>query len=56
MEKIKNYINGQLIEPVSKDYFDNYNPAIGKVYSLIPDSDNRDIEKAVQAAKAAFDS
>ena len=33
---------------------DNYNPATGRVYSLIPDSDERDVEKAVQAAKTAF--
>ncbi len=54
MKKIKNYIDGQLTAPISGDYFDNYNPAVGKVYSLIPDSDERDISKAVQAAKAAF--
>lgn len=41
MRKIRNYINGELIEPVSKKYFDNYNPSTGKVYSLIPDSDKK---------------
>ncbi len=55
MRKIKNYIDGQLIAPTSEGYFDNYNPAVGKVYSLIPDSDERDIAKAVQAANAAFE-
>src|ERR1019366_3853153 len=54
MEKIQNYINGQLIEPVSKKYLDNYEPATGGVYSLVPDSDERDVELAVEAAKAAF--
>ena len=28
MEKIKNFINGELIEPNSKEYFDNFSPAI----------------------------
>ena len=54
MQTIENYINGQLVKPESNDYLDNYNPAIGEVYSLIPDSDERDVEKAVNAAKDAF--
>jgi aminomuconate-semialdehyde/2-hydroxymuconate-6-semialdehyde dehydrogenase len=54
MLKIKNYINGELLAPVSGKYLDNYNPATGEVYSLIPDSDERDTEAAVEAAKAAF--
>jgi len=54
MQKIKNYINGELVEPIAKQYIDNYNPATGKVYSLIPDSDEKDVELATQAALAAF--
>lgn len=54
MQKIQNYINGELIEPTGKTYIDNYNPATGKVYSLIPDSDERDVQLAVDAASAAF--
>ena len=54
MFKLSNYINGELVAPASGDYLENYNPSEGKVYSLIPDSDARDIERAVQAATAAF--
>jgi aminomuconate-semialdehyde/2-hydroxymuconate-6-semialdehyde dehydrogenase len=54
MQHIKNYINGELVEPISKNYLDNYCPATGKVYSHIPDSDAHDVEYAYQAAKAAF--
>ncbi len=54
MQKIKNYINGELIEPISRAYFDNINPATGAVYSLIPDSDEMDVEIATKAATAAF--
>ena len=54
MQTLKNYINGELVEPIGKTYIDNYNPAIGKVYSLIPDSDERDVELATQAALKAF--
>ncbi|GAB4132006.1 MAG: aldehyde dehydrogenase [Bacteroidia bacterium] len=54
MEKLQNYINGELLAPVGGAYLDNYHPATGKVYSLIPDSDSRDVQLAVDAAKAAF--
>lgn len=54
MDKILNYINGELVEPKSGNYLDNYNPSNGKVYSLIPDSDKDDIDAAVDAAKEAF--
>lgn len=54
MEKIQNYIGGNLRAPKSGKYFDNYEPAKGKVYSSIPDSDSADIDEAVIAAKKAF--
>ncbi len=54
MQQLKNYINGQLIEPVGKTYIDNYSPANGKVYSRIPDSDEKDVELAYTAAAEAF--
>lgn len=56
MFKIKNYINGELIAPISGNYLDNINPAIGEVYSYIPDSDEKDVELATQAALIAFPS
>lgn len=51
---IKNYINGNLVPALSSKYIDNYNPATGKVYSYIPDSNAGDVERAVQAAERAF--
>ena len=54
MFKLSNYINGELIAPSSAKYLDNYEPATGEVYSLIPDSDSEDVQLAVDAAKAAF--
>ena len=54
MKKILNYINGELVAPIGGNYLDNYNPATGKVYSLIPDSEKPDIDNAVAAAKEAF--
>ena len=54
MEKILNYINGELVEPINGNYFDNYNPSNGNAYSSVPDSEKADIDHAVAAAKEAF--
>jgi aminomuconate-semialdehyde/2-hydroxymuconate-6-semialdehyde dehydrogenase len=54
MQKIQNYINGSLVDPISNTWLDNVSPFHGKTYSLIADSDERDIEKAFEAAKNAF--
>ena len=53
MQKIENYINGELIAPASGEYLDNYEAATGEVYSLIPQSNQADLESAVSAARAA---
>lgn len=51
---IKNYIDGALIPASSGEYLDNYNPAVGKVYAHLPDSDQQDVQRAVEAAERAF--
>ena len=56
MQKIENYIGGEMIEPASEAYLDNFDPSTGEVYSLIADSDDRDVHLAAEAAKAAFPS
>jgi NAD-dependent aldehyde dehydrogenases len=53
-DRIANYIGGSLQAPLNGRYMDNVNPATGQVYSQTPDSDLKDIEEAVGAAKAAF--
>lgn len=54
MNKILNYINGALLAPVKGEFMDNYNPATGKVYGSIPDSDADDVALAFDAAKNAY--
>lgn len=54
MQKIENYINGELLAPFGGEYLDNVNPSIGEVYSLIPNSTEKDVEVAVDASKKAF--
>jgi aminomuconate-semialdehyde/2-hydroxymuconate-6-semialdehyde dehydrogenase len=56
MITLSNYINGQLVPPASGNYIDNFDPSRGIVFSKVPDSDEKDVEAAVEAAKAAFDS
>lgn len=51
---IANYIAGTLQAPLNGKYIDNINPATGEVYSQTPDSDIKDVEEAVGAARAAF--
>lgn len=52
--RIQNYVNGQRVAPVSGKYIDNINPATGKKYSEVPDSEAIDVVTAIQAANKAF--
>lgn len=51
---IKNYINGQFVNPIENNWMENYNPSIGEVYGKIPNSTKQDVEKAYEAAVQAF--
>ena len=51
---IKNYIDGALGPANAGNYLENINPATGKVYSYLPDSDEHDVQRAVEAAERAF--
>lgn len=51
---IQNYIDGDLIEPLSKEYLSNVNPATGEVFGQIPNSNREDVDRAVKAAEKAF--
>ena len=52
--KLANYIGGSLVDPAGGSYFDDIDPATGKVCAQVPDSDQRDVAHAVEAAGAAF--
>jgi len=54
MEKLQNFINGTYVPPKNGQYLDNFEPATGQVYALIPDSDEEDVLAAVEAAEKAF--
>ncbi|MEA2162706.1 MAG: aminomuconate-semialdehyde/2-hydroxymuconate-6-semialdehyde dehydrogenase [Thermoanaerobaculia bacterium] len=52
--RLANFIGGEFRAPASGDYFDDVNPATAEVIAEIPDSDERDVDDAVRAAKSAF--
>lgn len=54
MITLKNFIRGELTEPVSGQYLSGQNPATGETFLKVPDSDHRDVELAVKAASEAF--
>ena len=54
LPQIRNFIDGQFAEPVGGKYLDNIEPATGKPYLQVADSDARDVDLAVAAAEMAF--
>ncbi len=55
-QRYGNYIGGKWTEPASGQYFENITPITGNVFCEIPRSNEKDIEKALDAAHAAFHS
>src|SRR5436190_1575294 len=54
--QLANFIGGEQTSPHSGSWLDDVNPATEEVIAQIPDSDGRDVDDAVAAAKAAFPS
>ena len=51
--EILNFIGGAHVPARSGKWLPNYEPATGKEYSRIPDSDEADVRAAVEAAQKA---
>jgi len=49
------FINGAWVEPSSGEYFETENPYSGEVWANIARGNAEDADRAVKAAKAAFD-
>ncbi|MFY9730732.1 MAG: aldehyde dehydrogenase family protein [Candidatus Acidiferrales bacterium] len=54
-KKQKMLINGKWVEAASGKTFPTYNPATGEVLSHVAEGDGEDIDRAVKAARAAFE-
>jgi aminomuconate-semialdehyde/2-hydroxymuconate-6-semialdehyde dehydrogenase len=52
VNSLKNYIGGEWT--TTQSTLENVNPALGEVYSTIPDSGEKEVNEAVQAAHDAF--
>ena len=52
----KMFINGKWVEAASGKTFPVYNPATGEVMAQVAEGDREDIDRAVKAARQAFDS
>ena len=49
------FINGKFVKPESKKYFDTVSPSTEKKLSEIAEAGEKDVDKAVSAAKNAYD-
>src|SRR5436305_13609976 len=52
--RIQTVIAGQFTERTGRKYLDNIEPATGKPYSHVADSDARDVDAAAAGAEKAF--
>jgi malonate-semialdehyde dehydrogenase (acetylating)/methylmalonate-semialdehyde dehydrogenase len=51
---IQNYINGQFVKASTNRLMEVISPLDGNLLSTVPMSSSKDLDNAVQAAKAAF--
>jgi len=49
------FINGEFVKPSSKKYFPTLNPATGKKIASIAEANQKDVGKAVKAARNAYE-
>jgi aminomuconate-semialdehyde/2-hydroxymuconate-6-semialdehyde dehydrogenase len=54
LQALANFIGGAFVPPQSGAYFDDIDPSTEEVIARVPDSDERDIDAAVVAARKAF--
>ncbi|SFK31826.1 malonate-semialdehyde dehydrogenase (acetylating) / methylmalonate-semialdehyde dehydrogenase [Halobacillus dabanensis] len=55
-EKVKNHINGEWVESTGKEIEEIPNPANGKIIAYVPLSSKEDVDRATEAAAAAYPS
>ena len=56
VRRSRNYVGGEWVDPAGGETFASRNPATGEVLGVFPRSDGADVDRAVEAAKAAFES
>ena len=56
VRRYRMYIKGEFVESQSGKYFPIIDPSTEDILAEVPDADEKDVNRAVAAAKAAFDS
>ncbi len=56
MKVYGNFINGKFVKPLSKKYLNVINPYNEKTIAKVPDSNKKDVDLTVNAARKSFDS
>ena len=56
MNRYRMLINGEWVESHRGSYFPVHDPSTEEIISEVPDADEQDVDRAVKAARAAFDS
>jgi aldehyde dehydrogenase (NAD+) len=56
LPRYRNYVGGQWCDPLSGDWLETFDPATGLPWALIPRCGAADADRAVNAARAAFES
>jgi len=56
MKRYRMYINGEFVKGHSSSYFPVVDPSTEEIIAEVPDANEKDVNRAVAAAKAAFDS
>lgn len=55
VRKYRNFVDGRWCDPISDEWLESFNPATGKAWALIPRGGEVDADRAVVAARAAFE-
>ena len=55
LKQYKMFINGEWIDSESKKTFETLNPENNKPWALVPESNAKDVDKAVKSAQKAFE-
>ncbi|MEV2240064.1 gamma-aminobutyraldehyde dehydrogenase [Micromonospora sp. NPDC049891] len=54
-QRLRNFVNGEYVEPVDGGYADLIDPCTGEVFAQTPVSGTADVDAAMRAAATAFD-
>ena len=54
VRKLKNYVNGEWVDPLGANYLDVENPSTGEIISRVPLTSGEETAAAIEAAHKAY--